>query len=77
MDTKQLPLTELEGIVRQCESAVLAGTSSHRDVVVLIDAEREIQRRQRTRDLASVTESRASHATRSSSSTGGARSLRF
>ena len=65
MRTEQLPLTELESIVRHCEAALFAGTSSHRDVVLLVDAEREILRRSRRHFEASVRDSRSSLASMS------------
>ena len=74
MRTDQLPLTELEGIVRRCEAALFAGTSSHRDVVLLVDAEREIVRRAQRHFEASVRESRASMASISATADGGLRS---
>ena len=73
MRTEQLPLTELEGIVRRCEAALFAGTSSHRDVVLLVDAEREILRRAQRHFEASVRESRASKASMSGTVGGGLR----
>lgn len=58
--TERLSLNELEGIVHRCEAALFAGTSSHKDVVQLVDAEREIQRRQRRHLEEATKDSRAS-----------------
>lgn len=38
---------ELQEQVMRLERTIFAGTSSHRDVVVLIDCERELRRRER------------------------------
>ena len=73
MRTEQLPLTELEGIVQRCEAALFAGTSSHRDVVLLVEAEREILRRAQRHFEASVRESRTSRSSLSGASGGGLR----
>ncbi len=42
-----LPNEKLEAIVQRCERAIFAGTSTHHDVVVLIESEQELLRRQR------------------------------
>lgn len=73
MRTDQLPLTELEGIVKRCEAALFAGTSTHQDVIMLVDAEREILRRARRHFEASVRDSRATGASLSSTSGSGLR----
>lgn len=46
---KRFSDTELQAMVTRYERAVFAGTSSHRDVVKLIAAEREILRREAKR----------------------------
>lgn len=74
MKTHQLPLAELEGIVHRCEAKLQAGTSSHADVVRLIEAEREILRREQQRSNASIRTTRTS---RTGRSTGGGGPLRF
>ncbi len=38
---------ELEALIARCEGAIFAGISSHQDVVTLVDAEAELQRRER------------------------------
>ena len=73
MRTEHLPLSELEGIVQRCEAALFAGTSSHRDVVLLVDAEREILRRAQRHFEASVRQSRTTNASISGTSGGGLR----
>ncbi len=50
--------TELEAMVTRYERALFAGTSSHRDVVKLIAAEREILRREAKRVKHTVHEER-------------------
>lgn len=42
---RDLPTSQLEAIVHARERSVFAGTSSHDDVVLLIDAEQELMRR--------------------------------
>ena len=46
-DYTTLSAGELEALVARCEGALFAGTSSHGDVVTLIDAEAELGRRER------------------------------
>lgn len=60
-----MALPDLERIVRRCEAALQAGTSTHRDVIDLIEAEREMLRRERRRDVAE------SGSTRTHRTTGG------
>ena len=55
---KRFSDTELEALVTRYERAVFAGTSSHRDVVKLIAAEREILRREKSRVRKTVHEER-------------------
>lgn len=77
MQAKRLPLTDLENTVRRCEAAVLAGTSTHRDVLDLIDAEREIRRREGEREAGSGTSTRGTHVSRTGRSTSGGGTIRF
>ena len=46
-DYTALSAGELEALVARCEGALFAGTSSHEDVVTLIDAEAELGRREK------------------------------
>lgn len=50
--------TELQAMVTAFERALFAGTSSHRDVVALIEAEHEIMRREAKRARRTVHEER-------------------
>ena len=36
----------LEALITRCEGSIFMGTSTHQDIVVLIDAEAEVQRRE-------------------------------
>lgn len=59
MDSLPSTIDELHGIVRRCESAIFAGTSSHHDLVALIAAEQEILRRERAGARAATGHSRS------------------
>ncbi len=50
--------TQLEALVTRLERALFAGTSTHRDVVVLVEAEREISYREAKRMRQTVVEER-------------------
>lgn len=65
---KRFSDTELQAMVTRYERAVFAGISSHRDVVKLIAAEREILRREAKRVKRTVREERRA---RTASSSGG------
>lgn len=56
---KRFSDTELQALVTRYERAVFAGISSHRDVVKLIAAEREILRREAKRVRQTVHEERS------------------
>lgn len=58
--------TELQAMITRYERAVFAGTSSHRDVVKLIAAEREILRREAKRVKQTVREERRARTVTSS-----------
>jgi archaeosine-15-forming tRNA-guanine transglycosylase len=58
--------TELQAMITRYERAVFAGTSSHRDVVKLIAAEREILRREAKRVKQTVHEERRARTASSS-----------
>jgi len=50
--------THLQAMVARLERALFAGTSSHRDVGALVEAEREIRYREQKRLRATVSEER-------------------
>lgn len=58
--------TELEAMVTRYERALFAGTSTHRDVIKLIAAEREILRREAKRVRQTVREERTARTASSS-----------
>ena len=45
-DLGALSAFELEALIARCEGAIFVGTSTHQDIVTLIDAEAEVQRRE-------------------------------
>ncbi len=63
---KRFSDTELQALVTRYERALFAGTSSHRDIVKLIAAEREILRREKKRVRQTVHEERAARTASSS-----------
>jgi len=63
---KRFSDTELQALITRYERAVFAGTSSHRDVVKLIAAEREILRREKKRVRQTVHEERQARTASSS-----------
>lgn len=77
MQAKHVPLTDLEATVRRCEAAVLAGTSTHADVLDLIEAEREIRRREQEREGRSGTATGGTHVSRTGRTTSGGGTIRF
>lgn len=63
---KRFSVTELEAMVTRYERSLFAGTSSHRDLVKLIAAEREILRRESKRVKQTVHEERRARTASSS-----------
>ncbi len=63
---KRFSDTELQAMVTRYERALFAGTSTHRDVVKLIAAERELLRREAKRMRQTVREERSARTASSS-----------
>lgn len=63
---KRFSDTELQAMVTRYERALFAGTSTHRDVVKLIAAERELLRREAKRTRQTVREERSARTASSS-----------
>lgn len=76
MYAEQLPLSQLHSTVRRCEAALLAGTSTHRDILDLIDAEREILRREQSGDASKARTTDSSCRSRTGRSTVGGGRIR-
>ena len=46
-DLGALSAFELEALIACCEGAIFMGVSTHQDIITLVDAEAELQRRER------------------------------